>query len=122
MPFSEETLTRLEADAAEIIGRYPRARSALLPLLYLPTADIINAIVTILPGYDVNLFLQGVQQMFHGQVLTGLTNAIGLPVAADVGLVTTAGFVGLLSWAEAIAGAVNPSVSPDASASPSTVV
>ena len=35
MPFSEETLTRLKADAAEITGRYPRARSALLPLLYL---------------------------------------------------------------------------------------
>src|ERR1700722_7666054 len=35
MPFSEETLTRLKADAAEITERYPRARSALLPLLYL---------------------------------------------------------------------------------------
>jgi NADH-quinone oxidoreductase subunit E len=35
MPFTEETLTRLKADAAEITGRYPKARSALLPLLYL---------------------------------------------------------------------------------------
>jgi NADH-quinone oxidoreductase subunit E len=39
MPFSEETLVRLKADAAEITGRYPRARSALLPLLYLVQAE-----------------------------------------------------------------------------------
>jgi NADH-quinone oxidoreductase subunit E len=39
MPFSDETLTRLKADAAEITGRYPRARSALLPLLYLVQAE-----------------------------------------------------------------------------------
>jgi NADH-quinone oxidoreductase subunit E len=39
MPFSEETLTRLKADAAEITGRYPRARSAVLPLLYLVQAE-----------------------------------------------------------------------------------
>ena len=39
MPYSEETLTRLKADAAEITGRYPRARSALLPLLYLVQAE-----------------------------------------------------------------------------------
>ena len=34
-----ETLIRLKADAAEIIGRYPQARSALLPLLYLVQAE-----------------------------------------------------------------------------------
>jgi len=39
MPFSEDTLTRLKADAAEITGRYPRARSALLPLLFLVQAE-----------------------------------------------------------------------------------
>jgi NADH-quinone oxidoreductase subunit E len=39
MPFSEETLVRLKADAAEITGRYPKARSALLPLLYLVQAE-----------------------------------------------------------------------------------
>ena len=39
MPVSEETLTRLKADAAEITGRYPRARSALLPLLFLVQAE-----------------------------------------------------------------------------------
>src|ERR1700749_5160805 len=39
MPLSEEPLTRLKSDAAEITGRYPRARSALLPLLYLVPAE-----------------------------------------------------------------------------------
>src|SRR6201994_3938792 len=39
MPFSEETRVRLKADAAEITGRYPRARSALLPLLYLVQSE-----------------------------------------------------------------------------------
>jgi NADH-quinone oxidoreductase subunit E len=34
-----ESLARLDADAAEIIGRYPRSRSALLPLLHLVQAE-----------------------------------------------------------------------------------
>ncbi len=39
MPFSDETLARLDADADEIIARYPRSRSALLPLLHLVQAE-----------------------------------------------------------------------------------
>jgi NADH-quinone oxidoreductase subunit E len=39
MPFSDEALTRLRADAADIVGRYPRARSALLPLLHLVQSE-----------------------------------------------------------------------------------
>src|ERR1700749_1613229 len=39
MPFTEETYLRLKADAAEITARYPRARSALLPLLYLVQSE-----------------------------------------------------------------------------------
>lgn len=39
MPLHEEALTRLRADAAEIIGRYPKARSALLPLLHLVQSE-----------------------------------------------------------------------------------
>jgi NADH-quinone oxidoreductase subunit E len=35
MPFSEDVLARLDADADQIISRYPRPRSALLPLLHL---------------------------------------------------------------------------------------
>ncbi len=39
MPFSDEALARMRADAARIVGRYPRARSALLPLLYLVQSE-----------------------------------------------------------------------------------
>src|SRR5215467_13747139 len=39
MPFSEEVRARLDPDAAEIIGRYPQSRSALLPLLHLVQAE-----------------------------------------------------------------------------------
>jgi NADH-quinone oxidoreductase subunit E len=39
MPFTEDVLARLDADAAQIIGRYPRARSALLPLLHLVQSE-----------------------------------------------------------------------------------
>ncbi|HEY3683537.1 MAG TPA: NADH-quinone oxidoreductase subunit NuoE [Streptosporangiaceae bacterium] len=35
MSFEPEVRARLDADAKEIIGRYPKARSALLPLLHL---------------------------------------------------------------------------------------
>jgi NADH-quinone oxidoreductase subunit E len=39
MPISQEARTRLEAEAAEIIARYPRSRSALLPLLHLVQSE-----------------------------------------------------------------------------------
>ena len=39
MPFSDEVLARLDADAAQIIGKYPRPRSALLPLLHLVQSE-----------------------------------------------------------------------------------
>ena len=35
MPFSEEVRARLEPEVAEIIGRYPKPRSSLMPLLHL---------------------------------------------------------------------------------------
>ena len=39
MPFSDDVLARLDADAAQIIGIYPRPRSALLPLLHLVQSE-----------------------------------------------------------------------------------
>jgi NADH-quinone oxidoreductase subunit E len=39
MALSDERRTALEADAGQIIGRYPRSRSALLPLLHLVQAE-----------------------------------------------------------------------------------
>lgn len=81
--------------------------SAALASLYsgfLPTADIVNAISISLPAYDVALVLEGVKQILSGDVINGLINAIGLPLAANVGLVTTASLVGALVWAQSIAG------------------
>lgn len=70
----------------------------------LPTADIVNAIVTVLPGYAINLFLDGIEQMLSGDIIGGLLNAIGLPVAAAVGLVTTAALIEVEVIGHAIAG------------------
>jgi NADH-quinone oxidoreductase subunit E len=39
MPFSDDVRARLDADAAQIIGRYPGPRSALLPLLHLVQSE-----------------------------------------------------------------------------------
>lgn len=39
MTYTEETRARLEKDARQIIGRYPVARSALLPLLHLAQSE-----------------------------------------------------------------------------------
>jgi hypothetical protein len=56
----------------------------------LGTADIANAVVTVIPAYDVNLFLSGIQQAIDGNVLGGLQYALVAPLAADVGLLTMA--------------------------------
>ncbi len=60
----------------------------------LPTADIINTLVTVLPAYDINLFLSGVQQALDATdtagVLAGLQYAFVAPFAADTGLLTLA--------------------------------
>ena len=81
--------------------------SASLASLYaalLPTADIVNALGVALPAYNVALALEGVEQILAGDIIGGLITAIALPIAADVGLVTTATLVGALVWAQAIAG------------------
>ncbi|BBX06012.1 PE-PPE domain-containing protein [Mycolicibacterium aichiense] len=70
----------------------------------LPTADIANAIVTMLPAYGITLFLGGIQQALSGDVINGLVNAIGLPIAAATGLVTTAGLIEVLVLIQAVQG------------------
>ena len=39
MPFSDQVRDRLDSDAAQIIGKYPGSRSALLPLLHLVQSE-----------------------------------------------------------------------------------
>jgi hypothetical protein len=70
--------------------------AANLYAIALPTADIANAIVTVLPAYDINLFLSGIQQALDGNVLGGLQYALVAPLAADAGLLTMAGGFELL--------------------------
>ncbi|SOJ52766.1 PE family protein PE3 [Mycobacterium simulans] len=72
----------------------------------LPTADILNTAVTIIPAYNINLFLDGIEQLANGDP-AGIINAIGYPLAADVGLLTLAAGVELnvlLNGAQSIIG------------------
>lgn len=62
----------------------------------LPTADIGYSLATELPFYDSELFLS---QLGQGNLI----NAIGYPIAADVGLGTVAGGVELLTIVSALA-------------------
>jgi uncharacterized protein YukE len=61
----------------------------------LPAADTALAFATTLPLYDSQLFLE---QLVQGNLI----NAIGYPIAADVGLVTVAGIVQFLVISKAI--------------------
>jgi hypothetical protein len=64
--------------------------------------------VTSLPAYAVNLALTGIEQVISGDPIGGLINAIGLPVAASVGLATTAALVGVLVWLQGAAALLGP--------------
>ncbi|WP_156689103.1 PE family protein [Mycobacterium sp. Marseille-P9652] len=57
----------------------------------LPTADILNDMVTVIPAYDADLFLSGIQQALDGNVVGGLQYALVAPLAADAGLLTLLG-------------------------------
>ncbi|BCI92076.1 hypothetical protein NIIDMKKI_72820 [Mycobacterium kansasii] len=72
----------------------------------LPTADIVNTLATKVPSYNVNLFLDGIQELANGDP-AGLVNAFGYPVAADVALLTLAGgfqTIVLLNGVESVIG------------------
>ena len=99
----DNAITVLQNVITKVANAITTATASLYAAL-LPTADIVNAFLTTLPAYDVNLFLDGIKQVLSGQILSGLVNAIGLPVAADVGLGTTAGLVGVLVWLQALLG------------------
>ncbi len=64
--------------AATVRGaaRFSTAYSTLLPL-----ADVVNALVTSLPAYDLSLFTDNLSS---GDLL----DALGLPVAANTGMET----------------------------------
>jgi PE-PPE domain len=68
----------------------------------LPTADIVNTIVTAMPAYDVDLFLSGIQQVIDGNVLGGLQYALVAPLAADAAWLTIAGGFEFLAVLQAV--------------------
>jgi hypothetical protein len=72
----------------------------------LATADFINAAIFPLQAYNTNIVLASVKQMLEGDVIKGLINAIGLPIAADIGMLTTVGLFQLIVWVEGLYAAV----------------
>ncbi|QNI05182.1 PE-PPE domain-containing protein [Mycobacterium kubicae] len=72
----------------------------------LPTADIANALVTSVPSYDFNLFLDGIEQAIGGDPVGGLTYAFGAPIAANTALYALAGGFELNVLINAIEGIV----------------
>lgn len=84
----EGIIRALQTMVTQVSETISRTASILYAAL-LPTADIINAMLTTVPAYAFNLFLSGIEQALSGDILGGLINAIGLPVAAAVGLFTT---------------------------------
>lgn len=65
---------------AELVDVFTAVTSTAYSTL-LPTADIINALITTLPAYDLELFVDGLSRL-------DLVDALGMPVAASVGLST----------------------------------
>ena len=107
LPTPDEFIKDLQDGITAIADRVSFAIAGLYAAL-LPTADILNAFLISLPAYSVNLVLAGIEQMINGQPIAGLINAIGLPIAANVGLIATAGLVGVLVWAQAAAAVFIP--------------
>ncbi len=61
----------------------------------LPTADIANGLITVVPAYDANLALSGIQQALDGNVVGGLEYALFAPPAATTAFVTLSGGIEL---------------------------
>jgi hypothetical protein len=100
-PSITDILVGLQAANSQIVGATTTAFSTAYATL-LPTADITTAVLVSLPSYDVNLFLNGTIQMVNGQPLMGLINAIGTPIAADVGLLPLTGALEFVVLGEAV--------------------
>jgi hypothetical protein len=84
-------ISGIESANNNIFGTLPNDISTAYGTL-LPTADLGIALVTSLPSYDVNLFLNGITEAINGDPVGGLVNAFGDPIAANVGLTTALAF------------------------------
>ncbi|WP_230987519.1 PE-PPE domain-containing protein [Mycolicibacter heraklionensis] len=89
------------ANSAAVLSDFTdgvNAFSADLSTLYstlLPITDLVNALFTTLPAYDVSLFAQ---ELASGDLL----NAVMMPIAADMGLATAGIGIGALSVLSAL--------------------
>lgn len=79
----------IQAANTTAVNGFTTATSAAISILQ-PTADITNALVTTLPSYDLNLFIDGIQEAVAGNP-AGIINAIGYPLAADAGMIALLG-------------------------------
>jgi hypothetical protein len=89
LPSIQSIISGITSANTEIVSTFTNSLSSAYAVL-LPTADIGTALAISVPDYDVNLFVNGIGQALSGDPV-GLVNAIGDPIAADVGLVTVAG-------------------------------
>ncbi len=88
-PSISSIVSGIQSANTDFIGTLTNDASTAYATL-LPTADLASVVLVSIPSYDVNLFLGGIGQALSGDP-AGLVNAIGNPIAADVGLVTVAG-------------------------------
>ena len=105
IPSLDDLLTSVQNGVVEIASRVSAGASALYATL-LATADFINAGLITLPGYNISLFIDGIKQAINGEPIQGLINAIGRPIAADVGMLATIIVVQVAVWLEGILAAV----------------
>ncbi|MGA7050893.1 MAG: PE-PPE domain-containing protein, partial [Mycobacterium sp.] len=89
--FSPDSIIQSLESANTSIANFVSNAAAQSYAVLLPTADIVNALVISLPSYDVNLFLNGIEQAINGDPTGGLIYAFGAPVAADLAISTLAG-------------------------------
>lgn len=89
---------------SEVVNTFSGAASTLYSVL-LPTADVFNSLLTTMPAYNISMFFNAFQG--DDDLLTMLTNAIGLPLAADFGMIPTAIGFELLSVLGAVQSITN---------------
>lgn len=87
-----------------VVNAFSGAASSLYSA-FLPTADVINSLITTMPAYDVGVF-------FSELAAGNLIDAIGLPIAADVGMLPMTGLSAFGTFGEASLFAAVDLISP----------
>lgn len=106
-PVLNQILNIAKAWITEFPARINMAGSALYATL-LATADFANAATTSLLGYNFQLAADSIKKVFTGELnlIQGLISAVGLPIAADIGLAAVIGVVQVTVWLEGVLAAL----------------